>query len=58
MFSKPRPSRIALFLVSASLPIAAASADEATLIVAFIGHAEAVRDRLYLLPRDGTVLRL
>ncbi|WP_324805839.1 S46 family peptidase [Sphingomonas sp. LY29] len=28
MFSKPRPSRIALFLVSASLPLSAASADE------------------------------
>src|SRR5450759_610422 len=34
--------------------VAAADEDEATLVVAFLGHAEAVRDRLYLLPRNGT----
>jgi hypothetical protein len=34
--------------------VSAADADRATLILAFLGHAEAVRDRLYLPPRDGT----
>ena len=34
--------------------VVAADEDEATLVVAFVGHAEAVQDRLYLLPRNGT----
>lgn len=36
--------------------VAAANEDEATLVIAFIGHAEAARknDRLYLLPSNGT----
>src|SRR5664279_3658468 len=34
--------------------VVAADEDESTLVVAFVGHAEAVQDRLYLLPRNGT----